>query len=406
MDLYFFNSAKMAVVFILILLSVTLEAQNENDKFYDLMTAIGEHFHGEFNDAEKALELDLNVANTFLDELHTFASRQIVRKNENGARLEALVHGKNIDGTLKEIQENSKDKMQTFLAVPKCFILPDEGLIIFDYWIKIIKMKTKANQEPIFGVAIYKEKSDVHQKENSKQEAFKFSRENYQILKQLNDQKFSIYDLIKMMSDKMIDPELHLDSIDNEIRGDVQKLEESCKKFDNEEAKNIFLNNVYYELAINFMFNQRKDVHDRAEDLLSDWVGNSAEQLRRIIEALIGKEHAHQFNLVALFNRIKTLVEVAIPEEDAKFWKAINNKSTEQLENDIEFLKKNPKSIAEEKYQKAVTIICTIRQFGEKQYREDFGPELWEQTKESCNKLKPGQIKMEEIMLGVGLAMD
>uniref|UniRef100_A0A914I0N7 Uncharacterized protein n=1 Tax=Globodera rostochiensis TaxID=31243 RepID=A0A914I0N7_GLORO len=281
MDLYFFNSAKMAVVFILILLSVTLEAQNENDKFYDLMTAIGEHFHGEFNDAEKALELDLNVANTFLDELHTFASRQIVRKNENGARLEALVHGKNIDGTLKEIQENSKDKMQTFLAVPKCFILPDEGLIIFDYWIKIIKMKTKANQEPIFGVAIYKEKSDVHQKENSKQEAFKFSRENYQILKQLNDQKFSIYDLIKMMSDKMIDPELHLDSIDNEIRGDVQKLEESCKKFDNEEAKNIFLNNVYYELAINFMFNQRKDVHDRAEDLLSDWVGNSAEQLRR-----------------------------------------------------------------------------------------------------------------------------
>uniref|UniRef100_A0A183CR31 Secreted protein n=1 Tax=Globodera pallida TaxID=36090 RepID=A0A183CR31_GLOPA len=66
-DLCFFYSAKMAVVIILMLSSATLEAQrNENDKFFDLMTAIGEHFGGEFNDAEKALELDLNGANSFL----------------------------------------------------------------------------------------------------------------------------------------------------------------------------------------------------------------------------------------------------------------------------------------------------------------------------------------------------
>uniref|UniRef100_A0A914HXW1 Uncharacterized protein n=1 Tax=Globodera rostochiensis TaxID=31243 RepID=A0A914HXW1_GLORO len=77
-DLCFLNSAKMAVVFILMLLSATLEAK-QNDKFYNLMTAIGEHFGGEFNDAEKVLELDLNGANSFLDELHTFATREILQ---------------------------------------------------------------------------------------------------------------------------------------------------------------------------------------------------------------------------------------------------------------------------------------------------------------------------------------
>uniref|UniRef100_A0A914GRZ2 Uncharacterized protein n=1 Tax=Globodera rostochiensis TaxID=31243 RepID=A0A914GRZ2_GLORO len=65
--------------------SPTLEAQqNENEKFYDLMTAIGEHFGGKFNDAKKALELDLNAANSFLEGLHTFATREIVKKLENG----------------------------------------------------------------------------------------------------------------------------------------------------------------------------------------------------------------------------------------------------------------------------------------------------------------------------------
>uniref|UniRef100_A0A914I6B1 Uncharacterized protein n=1 Tax=Globodera rostochiensis TaxID=31243 RepID=A0A914I6B1_GLORO len=199
----------MAVVFILMLSSATLEAK-QNDKFYDLMTAIGEHFGGEFNDAEKVLELDLNGANSFLDELHTFATREIVTKNEN--------------------------------------------------------------------VAIYKD--DKYKSEYRKGEAFKLSRKNYQILKQLNDQKFSIYEkntanfLEFVISNTFgIDPELHFNSQDKEIQEYVQNdVEENCKKFDNEEAKILFLNNVRYDLAINFEFNQRKDVYERVEHLLIVWV--------------------------------------------------------------------------------------------------------------------------------------
>uniref|UniRef100_A0A914H6P3 Uncharacterized protein n=1 Tax=Globodera rostochiensis TaxID=31243 RepID=A0A914H6P3_GLORO len=69
----------MVVVFILMLSSTTLEAQ-QNDKFFDLMTTIGEYFGVEFNDTEKALELDLNGTNSFLKELHKFASHKIVKK--------------------------------------------------------------------------------------------------------------------------------------------------------------------------------------------------------------------------------------------------------------------------------------------------------------------------------------
>uniref|UniRef100_A0A914H5L9 Uncharacterized protein n=1 Tax=Globodera rostochiensis TaxID=31243 RepID=A0A914H5L9_GLORO len=66
----------MVIVFILMISSATLEAQ-QNDKFYDLMTTIGEFFGGEFNGTEKALELDLNGTNSFLKELHTFATHKI-----------------------------------------------------------------------------------------------------------------------------------------------------------------------------------------------------------------------------------------------------------------------------------------------------------------------------------------
>uniref|UniRef100_A0A183CKJ3 Venom peptide n=1 Tax=Globodera pallida TaxID=36090 RepID=A0A183CKJ3_GLOPA len=78
-DLSFFYSAKMAVVFfILMLSSATLEAQrNENDEFFEFMTTIGEHFGGEFNDAEKALELDLNGVNLFLERLQQFATNYL-----------------------------------------------------------------------------------------------------------------------------------------------------------------------------------------------------------------------------------------------------------------------------------------------------------------------------------------
>uniref|UniRef100_A0A914H5M8 Uncharacterized protein n=1 Tax=Globodera rostochiensis TaxID=31243 RepID=A0A914H5M8_GLORO len=310
-DFCLFYSAKVAVVFILMISSPTLEAQrNENDKFFNLMAAIGEHFSGEFNEAEKALELDLNGANSFLGSLHAFATLEIVTKNENGEfeciasnELEALVHGKNFDGTLKEKQENSKEKIQTFLAVSKCFILPEWELSIFDYWIEIIEMKTKNSQKPIFGVAIYKETSNKYKNEN-KEKAFKLSKENYKFLKQLNDQKFSIYESTNLLraafnwGDKGIDPELHLDSQDKKIQEYVQKdVEESCKKFDNEEEKMLFLNNVRYDLAINFEFNQRKDIYDRAEDLLSKWVGHrdlSIYGIEQISEESYLKKNASQ----------------------------------------------------------------------------------------------------------------
>uniref|UniRef100_A0A183CBR6 Secreted protein n=1 Tax=Globodera pallida TaxID=36090 RepID=A0A183CBR6_GLOPA len=94
----------------------------------------------------------------------------------------------------QEKEENSKDKIRTFLAVPKCFILPEWESSIFDYWIEIIKMNTEKSQKPIFGVAIYKEKYDEAKSEDSKENAFELSRESYKILKQLNDQKFSIYE--------------------------------------------------------------------------------------------------------------------------------------------------------------------------------------------------------------------
>uniref|UniRef100_A0A183C5C1 Uncharacterized protein n=1 Tax=Globodera pallida TaxID=36090 RepID=A0A183C5C1_GLOPA len=78
---------------------------------------------------------------------------------------------------------------------------------------------------------------------------------------------------MKMMSDKMIDSKLHLDSQDQEIREDFQKnVEENCQKFENEEAKIIFLNNVHYELAINVECNQRNEIYERAYNLLLIYV--------------------------------------------------------------------------------------------------------------------------------------
>uniref|UniRef100_A0A183CHH8 Uncharacterized protein n=1 Tax=Globodera pallida TaxID=36090 RepID=A0A183CHH8_GLOPA len=117
-------------------------------------------------------------------------------------------------------------------------------------------METKNSRQPIFGVAIYKEKYDKYRWQSSKEQAFKLSREDYQILKQLNDQKFSFYE-----STNLLRAAFNKGSQDKEIREEVQReVEENCKKFDNKEAKIIFLNNVHYELAINFEFNQRKEL--------------------------------------------------------------------------------------------------------------------------------------------------
>uniref|UniRef100_A0A914H6B4 HAT C-terminal dimerisation domain-containing protein n=1 Tax=Globodera rostochiensis TaxID=31243 RepID=A0A914H6B4_GLORO len=106
---------------------------------------------------------------------------------------------------------------------------------------------TPRNQKPIFGVAIYKGKYDELNSESCKRKVIEISRANCEILKQLNDQKFSIYESLNL-------------------------LKAAFNWGENEEAKIIFLNNVHHELAINFEYNQRKDIYDRVEDLLSDWV--------------------------------------------------------------------------------------------------------------------------------------
>uniref|UniRef100_A0A914H5W0 Secreted protein n=1 Tax=Globodera rostochiensis TaxID=31243 RepID=A0A914H5W0_GLORO len=119
----------MAVVFfILMISSATLEAQrNENDKFFDLMTAIGEDFGGEFHEAEKALELDLNATNSFLERLHKFAIRELVTKVKNG------------EFACKEATENSafKEAIKTILGqnmrnLLKAIVVPKQSKTMID----------------------------------------------------------------------------------------------------------------------------------------------------------------------------------------------------------------------------------------------------------------------------------
>uniref|UniRef100_A0A914ICS8 VWFA domain-containing protein n=1 Tax=Globodera rostochiensis TaxID=31243 RepID=A0A914ICS8_GLORO len=249
------------------------------------------------------------------------------------ARLEAIVHGKNIDGTIEKSQKNPRDKIRAFLAVPNCFNVPEwaNKFSIFDNWMEIKVINSKS-QIPAIGVEIFR-------KRDGNEEAKRISQENYKMLQRLNEQKFSIYESTKLlrhiydrieqkhsttdevkmptifkdlvseirykwrkesnsdyrnyidgcefaklfqnvsanfMNMKGIDVTLHMDKLDSKIQDYVKRdFEKHCeiiKRIDRtvEETKIALLNNVRYDLVINFKFNAWKDVRDRAEDLLGN----------------------------------------------------------------------------------------------------------------------------------------
>uniref|UniRef100_A0A914IAK6 Uncharacterized protein n=1 Tax=Globodera rostochiensis TaxID=31243 RepID=A0A914IAK6_GLORO len=219
------------------------------------------------DDLEEFLEVNLEAQ--LFELLFSFA-----------ARLEAIVHGKNIDGTIEESRENPKDKIRAFLAVPNCFNVPEwaNKFSIFDYWMEIKEINSKESQKmPVIGVAIYKELFN---------EARSRLQKNYKMLKSLNEQKFSIYDgceyakLFQNISANFMKVEgvkWHMDKLDSDIQADVamEDFGKYCKIIERngrkiEETKISLLNNVRYDLVINFKLNAWKDVHDRTEDLL-EW---------------------------------------------------------------------------------------------------------------------------------------
>uniref|UniRef100_A0A914IBE6 Uncharacterized protein n=1 Tax=Globodera rostochiensis TaxID=31243 RepID=A0A914IBE6_GLORO len=186
-----------------------LKRANENEGPMKIVKA-------KFDEKKFGLELkaDINVEAQLFELFFSFA-----------ARLEAIVHGKNIDGTIEESRENPKDKIRAFLAVPNCLNVQEwaNKFSIFDYWMEIKEINSKESQKmPVIGVAIYKELFN---------EARSRLQKNYKMLKSLNEQKFSIYE------------------------------ERNGRKV--EETKIALLNNVRYDLVINFKLNAWKDVRDR-----------------------------------------------------------------------------------------------------------------------------------------------
>uniref|UniRef100_A0A914H4X0 Uncharacterized protein n=1 Tax=Globodera rostochiensis TaxID=31243 RepID=A0A914H4X0_GLORO len=80
----------MVILFILMISSATLEAQ-QNDKFFDLMTTIGEYFRGEFNETEKAilnLFLFLCCSEILEQNWNRTGTEQEQNRNRTGTELE------------------------------------------------------------------------------------------------------------------------------------------------------------------------------------------------------------------------------------------------------------------------------------------------------------------------------
>uniref|UniRef100_A0A914ICV6 Uncharacterized protein n=1 Tax=Globodera rostochiensis TaxID=31243 RepID=A0A914ICV6_GLORO len=205
------------------------------------------------------------------------------------ARLEAIVHGKNIDGTIEKSRENSKDKIRAFLAVPNCFNVPEwaNKFSIFDYWMEIKEINSES-QIPAIGVEIFR---------NENEEAKSISRENYKTLKRLNEHKFSFYESTKHLK-RIYSVIWHMDEWDSEIQAEVeQHFGKYCKKIEGI-ARKADLNTVRYDLVLNFKLNAWKDVHDRTKDLLKKWAENKsyeerafAEGTENVIEPTMTKEY-------------------------------------------------------------------------------------------------------------------
>ncbi|KAI3412036.1 hypothetical protein GPALN_002088 [Globodera pallida] len=458
---------------------VIIKQKENHNKFYDFVAIFVKHFgRNSFkNDNEESIEFDLNGAKSFLEKVYNSATNQIeeyeclpnklnfetviraildqnlnekaknllkefyvLPKNAEkegdfkhfledyvevqlfnllfsfAARLEAIVHGKNIDGTIEESRENSKDKIRAFLAVPNCFNATEwaNKFSIFDYWMEIKDLNPNKSQKmPVIGVAIFRKI-----KENEK--AKSISRGNYKMLKSLNEYKFSIYESTKLLrqtydaidqfhytSSYLIIPEIitnlinqigseidfkranrdyvytcyvseitgceyvklfqnvsanfmkmqnvpllmdGLEMIQGWVKMDFEKFCKIIERIDRkvEETKIALLNNVRYDLVIDFKFNAWKDVHDLTEDLLGEWTReklskettfaggnekfmieqinhfttlNRARELISKIEALkVNKNDG--FDLMGLFNELDKFARKFIEEEMANLEKA------------------------------------------------------------------------------------
>uniref|UniRef100_A0A914IDY7 Secreted protein n=1 Tax=Globodera rostochiensis TaxID=31243 RepID=A0A914IDY7_GLORO len=366
--------------------------------------------------------LEVNVEAQLFELFYSFA-----------ARLEAIVHGKNIDGTIKKSPENSKDKIRAFLAVPNCFNVPEwpNKFSIFDYWMEIKDFNPKKSQIPVIGVAI-----PIFWKIDENEEAKSISRESYKTLKALNEYKFAFYESTKLLintydkiescrssSNDMIIPEIitnplnqissenafkwkndnyvynqygdHIrgyvtldkDSLDSKHQGYVeQDFEKFCKILERmdsrvEEAKIAFLNNVRYDLVIDFKLNAWKDVHDITKDLLGKWTkeklteettfaeGNEKYMLEQFkeftteinrkkiskIEALKAKEK-DGYDLLGLFDRLGELVRKIIKEEMPNLEKA--KKELINLKGEKE------KKETEEEIKRIMKLVESAREMG------------------------------------------
>ncbi|KAL3071985.1 hypothetical protein niasHS_016068 [Heterodera schachtii] len=378
--------------------NIVIKQKENYANFYDFLIMVAENFGGNIakneNDDQK-LQIDLNGANALLDKMYELAKimksgeelsfKNAIKKNfsikmnENlkkllnqfeetnkfiknkffleaqlfnllfsfAVRLEAIVHGKKENGTIKE--ENAKkgegEKIQIFLALLGKFNLPEwaNNFSIFDCWMETNNLKENESSISV-GIQIYRKLYE----ENDK--ALAVSRGNFKMLKRINEQKFSIYEttnllrtifdvidsfrytssdfatpeisqnlvdqinseypikknlnyyvysdhgglirgceyvklfqniskkFMKMMTKKGIDPQKHFDWLDNRNQRVVAEnyFPNYCAKLKKgqkaDETKIALLNNVRYDLVMQFEFNRSKDIYDRTVNLLLEWV--------------------------------------------------------------------------------------------------------------------------------------
>ncbi|KAL3096739.1 hypothetical protein niasHT_027097 [Heterodera trifolii] len=236
-------------------------------------------------------------------------------------RLEAIVHGKKEDGTIEEEKENAEkedgtieeekenaekedgtieeekenaekedgtieeekaekaggEKIQTFFSVLSKFNLPEWANNFRKIYDAIDSFRHSSSQLAIPEIAqnlvdqISRE-YPIKRNQNggySHYGVFFRSCEFVTLFQNISKK------LMKMMAKKGIDPQKHFawwDQTSQELvaEKDFPNFCEKLKK--DEKAKIVLLNNVRYDLVMQFEFNRSKDIHNRTVDLLVEWV--------------------------------------------------------------------------------------------------------------------------------------